>query len=109
MAKKGRSKAFDTTVLPLFFCCQLATLGLLRQTPSYSLWETEINAFPVFSLWIARILSVAVLLVALTMALRGCRFLRLRTMLAVNGASLLIGFVLTFYYAYSLPVYFAAQ
>ena len=107
--EKARSKAFETTALPLFFCCQLATLGLLRQTPSYSLWEAEINAFPVFSLWIARILSVAVLFVALALALRGLRFLRLRTMLAANGAALLIGFILTFYYAYSLPVYFAAQ
>lgn len=109
MVEKARSKAFETTALPLFFCCQLATLGLLRQTPSYSLWEAEINAFPVFSLWIARILSVAVFFVALALALRGLRFLRLRTMLAANGAALLIGFILTFYYAYSLPVYFAAQ
>lgn len=109
MVKRGSSKAFGTTVLPLFFCCQLATLGLLRQTPSYSLWEAEINSFPVFSLWIARILSVAVLLVALAMAVRGLRFLRLRTVLAVNGAALLIGFVLTFYYAHSLPLYLIGQ
>lgn len=107
--EKRRSKAFGATALPLFFCCQLATLGLLRQTPSYSLWETEISAFPIYSLWIARILSVAVLIMALVMALKGLRFLRLRTLLALNGAALLIGLVLTFYYAYSLPVYLIGQ
>lgn len=93
----------------LFFSCQIASLGLLRQTPSYSFWEAEIVTYPTLALWLARILSVIVLLAATIAISRGLSFLKHRRLLLVNGTALIIGSALTFYAASSLPLYLISQ
>ncbi|WP_295999711.1 LuxR family transcriptional regulator [uncultured Adlercreutzia sp.] len=45
----------------LWFCCQIATLGLLRQLVSYSPAAAAIESYPFVLLWLARILSVVTL------------------------------------------------
>lgn len=93
----------------LLFSCQLATLGLLRQTPSYSLWRAEIEAYPTLSLWLARVLSVIVLVAAIAVVRRGTRPLDLRRMLGASGIMLMTGATVTLYASSSLPVYLAGQ
>lgn len=96
-------------LLPLLFSCQLATLGLLRQTPSYSLWEAQILAYPTLSMWLARALSVAMLLAAAFAVSRGVRFLAHRRLLALNGTAFVAGSAITLFAASTLPAYLIAQ
>lgn len=95
--------------LSLLFCCQLATLGLLRQTPTYSLWETEIAAYPTFSLWLARVLSVLVLAGIAIGISRGYNLLAHRRLLALQGILLITGAGITLYASFTLPLYLAGQ
>ena len=104
-----RSEAWRKRILPLFFCCQLATLGLLRQAPGYSLAAEAIAGYPLIFLWIARILTVMVLIVAVAVALRGHRFLRHRLGTAIGGAVLVAGLALMFYAGHSPALYLASQ
>ena len=98
-----------TEPFSLLFGCQLATLGLLRQTPSYSLQEAEILAYPELSLWLARVLSVAVLFAASTAIGRGASLLAHRKLLVLNGAALVAGSAITLFFASALPLYLIGQ
>lgn len=104
-----RSEAWWERILPLFFCCQLATLGLLRQAPGYSLAAEAIAGYPLVFLWIARALTVAVLTVAVIAALRGHRFLHHRLGTATGGAVLVAGLALMFYAGHSPALYLVSQ
>lgn len=96
-------------ILPLLFCCQLSTLGLLRQTPSYSWWEAEIYSYPELSLWIARIFSVIVVIAAVGLFVRGKSLLYSKKLLFLNSFMLIVGFAITFYASYTLPLYIFGQ
>ena len=104
-----RSEVLREHILPLFFCCQLATLGLLRQAPAYSLAAETIAGYPLIFLWIARTLTVAVLVAAVAAALRGRRFLPHRVGVIASGAVLVTGFALMFYAGHSPVLYLASQ
>lgn len=92
-----------------FFCCQIATLGLLRQTPSYSLSASAIEGYPDWSLWLARMLSVATFLVLMVgLRFAGSRIFS-RSIVAAEGVLLLVGSTLTLYFAGILVVYVVAQ
>lgn len=107
--KKQQTKFSFSSVLPFFFFCQLVTLGLLRQTPSYSFWEAEIAAYPSFSLWISRVITVLVLFGVALFLHRGKRYPTGRLLIFSQGFFLIAGFVLTFYFAKNLPTYIIGQ
>ena len=98
-------RKYGTEPFSLLFGCQLATLGLLRQTPSYSFQEADILAYPQLSLWLARALSVAVLFAASVAIGRGASLLAHRRLLALNGAALVAGSAVTLFFASTLPLY----
>ena len=110
-----QSKSFlpgDTpkeSALLLCFGFQLASLGLLRQTPSYSLYFEAIEGFPSWALWLARVLSVLTLAAVIALYCADRRLPFRRPFLLGASAALLCGTALMLYGSKSLPAYVLSQ
>lgn len=95
----------------LWFCFQIATLGLLRQLVTYSPATDAIAGYPTLLLWMARVLSVITLLV-LTLLIANPRAnerIFSRSVLAGASAALVIGVLLAVYGAASMQLYCLSQ
>lgn len=95
--------------LPLFFCCQIGTLGLLRQASSYSLWSAAIEGYPTATLWLARLCSVLTLAVLVVLVGRFRDRLFGRGAAAGFGTMLLAGSALMLYGAVNVTAYVVSQ
>ncbi|MEC4176965.1 helix-turn-helix transcriptional regulator [Adlercreutzia sp. R7] len=96
-------------VLPLLFCCQIGTLGLLRQASSYSLWSAAIEGYPTATLWLARLCSVLTLAALVVLVGRFRDRLFGRGAAAGFGAMLLAGSALMLYGAANVAAYAVSQ
>ncbi|RKI97224.1 LuxR family transcriptional regulator [bacterium D16-34] len=88
-------KTAKQTAQFLCFSFQIASLGLLRKTPDFSLSYAAIENYPFMVLWLARILSVVALAVMVFLLAKGIhifakRFLVTASVLLCAGSSLML-------------------
>ncbi len=93
----------------LCFGCQIFTLGQLRKVPSYSPFAAQIDAYPAFALWLARILSVLTLAVIILYVSQTARPLGLRRVTVPASIALVGGSALAIYGSSTLAMYLLSQ
>lgn len=93
----------------LCFGCQIFTLGQLRKVPSYSPFAAQIDVYPAFALWLARVLSVLTLAIIILYVSRTARPLCLRRVTVPASIALVGGSALAIYGSSTLAMYLLSQ
>lgn len=95
-------------LLPFFFACEIATLGGLKSLNEYSLWYGQIAAYPVWALWLARIVALATLVVLFGLARRRKSFGG-KSMILIASIALVVGLAINLYGSCLLSFFVVGQ